>query len=87
MGRRPEILEVGKVIQRPTDGQLDQAGWLPEARRLVEGNHIPTARAVRRVVVGHHTAVIGEAVRQQQINRMGTENPRRVSGSPPPERQ
>ena len=70
-------LEVRIVVQGPADRHLDQRGVRPEHHRLVELHQIAATRSVGQVVMAHHAALVDEAVREQQLDRVRAQVPGR----------
>ena len=65
------------VVERPADRHLDQRRRLPEAVGLAELGDVAAPCPVGQVVAAHQAAVVGEAVREQQIDGVRAQVPGR----------
>ena len=61
-------LEIGEVVERPGDRQLDEIDMAPEDIGRVVGELVARARVVGRVVIAHQAGIVGEAVVDQDVD-------------------
>src|SRR4051794_19248484 len=66
--RRAYEFEMRIVVQRPADRHFDEPRGSPEYGGLLERDVVRHAYTIWRVIVGHHAAVVDEAVLEQQLD-------------------
>ena len=76
-GRCTHEFEMRKVVERPTDRHFDERGRLTKMERLAKLGDVAAPRAIGKVVGAHQARVVGEAVLQQQIDRVLAQVPGR----------